>query len=117
MAGIAIFFGVLFLLALVNDSMEESKRFSCLVWVMWVVRDNPAVRTVENLAENFDSGSIKVFWATEQIIMSCSWNIDVAYPAPFSNLLASLGVFSLDFLALECFQVSFIKVSLADFFA
>jgi hypothetical protein len=36
--------------------------------------------------------------------MSTSWNLDITYPAPFSVLLGMLSVFSLDFLAVECFQ-------------
>jgi hypothetical protein len=36
--------------------------------------------------------------------MSTSWNLDITYPEPFSLLLGMLSVFSLDFLAIECFQ-------------
>jgi hypothetical protein len=36
--------------------------------------------------------------------MSTSLNLDISYPPPFSTLLGMLSVFSLDFLALECFQ-------------
>ena len=39
-----------------------------------------------------------------EIIMSTSLNLDISYPPPFSTLLGMLSVFSLDFLALECFQ-------------
>ena len=39
-----------------------------------------------------------------EIVMSCAWNLDIEYPSPFSQLLALLSIFSLDFLAIECFQ-------------
>jgi len=52
----------------------------------------------------FDSGSLKVLWVTYQIIMSCSWNLDVSFPEPFTSMLDFLTVFSLDFLTLECSQ-------------
>ena len=53
---------------------------------------------------SFDSGSVKVVWVTSQIIVSISWNLDIKFPAPFSSLLTLMSVFSLDFLALECFN-------------
>ena len=34
------------------------------------------------------------------------WTLDIRYPQPFSSLLGLLGIFSMDFLALECFQGS-----------
>jgi hypothetical protein len=110
--GLAALVGILVGLAHLHDATadKEGGQIKILVFVMWVIRDNPAVKLADDLANCFDKGSLKVFWATEQIIMSCSWNIDVGYPPPFSNLQKMLGVFSLDFLALECFQVSY-KVS------
>jgi hypothetical protein len=55
-------------------------------------------------ARNVDTGSLKVIWVTFQIIMSCSWNLDIEYPPPFNNLLSALGFMSLDFLSIECLQ-------------
>jgi hypothetical protein len=39
-----------------------------------------------------------------EIIMSTSFNLDITFPPPFNELLGILAIFSLDFLALECFQ-------------
>ena len=50
-----------------------------------------------------DSGTFRVVWSTYQIVQSATWSLDVQFPEPFSTLAASLSVFSLDFLALECF--------------
>lgn len=61
---------------------------------------------VKKLISCFDSGSLKLLWATYQIIMSCSWNLDVTFPDPFNNMLGFMTVFSLDFLTLECLQKS-----------
>jgi hypothetical protein len=52
-----------------------------------------------------DTGALKVTWVTYQIIASTAFNLDITYPAPFSNLLGLFSFFSLDFLSLECLQV------------
>jgi len=54
------------------------------------------------LLSSFDRGSLKVVWVTSQIIVSISWNLDISFPSPFSELLGLFSIFSLDFLALEC---------------
>jgi hypothetical protein len=59
---------------------------------------------VISFLSSLDSGSLKVIWVTFQIVMSTSWNLDIKYPSPFSELLGALSVLSLDFLALECFE-------------
>ena len=53
-----------------------------------------------------DTGALKVTWVTYQIIASTAFNLDISYPAPFSYLLGLFSFFSLDFLSLECLQVS-----------
>ncbi len=54
--------------------------------------------------KSIDSGSLKVCWVTYQIVISCSWSLDIRYPFPFSQFLGLLSFFTLDFLAVECFQ-------------
>lgn len=53
-------------------------------------------------ARALDRGSLKVAWVTYQIIMSTSVNLNVAYPYPFSDLLAALSFLTLDFVSMEC---------------
>ena len=50
------------------------------------------------------AGALKVLWVTYQIVISCTWSLDIHYPEPFSQLLGLLSFFTLDFLAVECFQ-------------
>ena len=53
-----------------------------------------------------DSGSLKVAWVTYQIIASTSFNLNITFPSPFSEMLGLLNFFSLDFLSTECFVKS-----------
>ena len=53
-----------------------------------------------------DSGTFRVLWSSYQIIQSCSWNLDVAFPPVFDALVGILSVFSFDFLSLECITES-----------
>ncbi len=54
--------------------------------------------------KSIDTGALKVLWVTYQIVISCTWSLDIHYPEPFSQLLGLLSFFTLDFLAVECFQ-------------
>jgi hypothetical protein len=54
--------------------------------------------------KSIDTGSLKVVWVTYQIVISTGWSLDIRYPFPFSQLLGLLSFFTLDFLAMECFQ-------------
>ena len=64
------------------------------------VRRNPVLLFLSHI----DGGSLKVVWVTYQLVASTSFNLQIVYPFPFNDLLGILGFFSLDFLALECFQ-------------
>jgi hypothetical protein len=57
-----------------------------------------------------------VLWVTYQIVVSTSFALDVKYPQPFSTGLGFLSLFSLDFLALECINLSY-YVSANPYFA
>ena len=59
---------------------------------------------VAQFLASIDIGALKVCWVTYQIVISCSWSLDIRYPFPFSHLLGLLSFFTLDFLAVECFQ-------------
>ena len=59
---------------------------------------------VVQFLSSIDMGSLKVCWVTYQIVISCSWSLDIRYPFPFSHFLGLLSFFTLDFLAVECFQ-------------
>ena len=37
-------------------------------------------------------------------MISCTWSLDIRYPYPFDQLLGLFSFFTLDFLAVECFQ-------------
>ena len=61
---------------------------------------------VAAFARSLDAGSVKVVWATYQIVAATSVSLDITYPEPFASMLGFMSVFSLDFISLECYQRS-----------
>ena len=57
---------------------------------------------VVGVCRQFDSGTFRTLWSTYQVVQSVAWNLSVSFPAPFSNLIDFLSLFSFDFLSLEC---------------
>jgi hypothetical protein len=43
------------------------------------------------LTNNVDRGALKVIWSCYQIIGTVSWNLSIAFPAPFNKLVFGLG--------------------------
>lgn len=86
--------------------MGAAAALAALVFLFGV--DLPCFRgnRVVHFFRSIDSGSLKVAWVTYQIIASTSFNLNITFPSPFSDMLGLLNFFSLDFLSTECFVKS-----------
>lgn len=56
--------------------------------------------------QKIDGGTIKVVVATVQIVLSISWNLDMAWPGPMANFSLGLSFIELNFLSVDCIEGS-----------
>ena len=54
-----------------------------------------------------DGGVFRVLCSTFQIAGEISWALNISFPAPFSQFIALLSIFSLDFITTACIQNSY----------
>lgn len=58
------------------------------------------------LLRKADSGTLRILFNNYQIIQSISWNLDIVFPYPFSDLLEFFSLFSFDFISFDCMFTS-----------
>jgi len=66
---------------------------------------------------NMESGTLKLLWATFQIIQSINFNLSITFPYPYSAIQRYLSFFELDFLSTDCYKSGYLlSVYLASAF-
>ena len=53
---------------------------------------------------SMDRGAVKMLWATLQIVVSVSFNLDVTFPEPYGTLSGFLSFVQLDVINMDCLQ-------------
>ena len=60
-----------------------------------------AVAPLVSLLEQVDKGQLKVVYCTLQIVSTVSWNLNVVFPSPCSELFGLFSFFQFDWLSLD----------------
>lgn len=61
-----------------------------------------AYKSALSVLRQVDKGQLKVLYSTLQIVSTVSWNLNVVFPPPFSDLLGVFSFVQLDWLSLDC---------------
>jgi hypothetical protein len=56
---------------------------------------------------SIDSGALKLLWSTFQIVQSVSFNLNVTFPYPYTEITKWLAFIQLDFLNIDCLNGTF----------